>query len=113
MSEHRWVSAEKRSPEDFQKVLIWLRVGNRSPIYGIAYQVEGIWYGEAYGHDREVLAWAPLPEPYEKMEEDATECLYPKLTLNVAAMHPSEDVIQKIIDERIEAHAVREEKIYD
>ena len=63
-------------PEDFQYVLIWYeyyRYGSYNRMYetyGIAYQIQGKWYGvEALGFKAKVLAWQPLPQPYERADK--------------------------------------------
>ncbi len=63
-----WIPVTKALPEDFERVLVWIRWrqgGEMGYIYGFSYQVEGIWYGDAFGASREVVAWMPLPPKYE------------------------------------------------
>lgn len=63
-----WTSVDKALPDEFEKVLVWIRWRNRENVgymYGFSYQVEGIWYGDAFGASREVMAWMPLPPAYE------------------------------------------------
>lgn len=61
-----WIPVTERIPEDFERVLIWWR--NREfdcGGYGFGYQVEDMWYGDAKGVERKVLAWMPLPPKYD------------------------------------------------
>ena len=73
--EQRWIPCSERLPEDYVDVLVWFeyfRYGN----YNCLYQTFGIGdYSEEYGswmvnHESgwrklRVIAWMPLPEPYE------------------------------------------------
>ena len=71
-----WISASERLPEDMQKVLIWFeyyRYGDFNCMYqtyGFGYVCDGKWSpfinGETGWQDYNILAWQPLPEPYEK-----------------------------------------------
>lgn len=64
----KWISVNKSTPEDFERVLAWIKWKNgveEGYIYGFTYCVEGLWYGDAFGASREVVAWMPLPPRYE------------------------------------------------
>lgn len=63
-----WKSVNRETPEDFERVLAWIKWKNGNEegyIYGFTYCVEGLWYGDAFGASREVVAWMPLPPKYE------------------------------------------------
>lgn len=71
-----WIPATERLPEDMQKVLIWFeyyRYGDFNCMYqtyGFGHVCDGKWSpfinGETGWQDYNIIAWQPLPEPYEK-----------------------------------------------
>lgn len=74
--EEEWIPVSERLPEDMQKVLIWFeyhRYGDFNCMYqtyGFGYVCDGKWSpfinGETGWQDYNIIAWQPLPEPYEK-----------------------------------------------
>lgn len=71
-----WISADDELPQDMQRVLIWFeyyRYGDFNCMYqtyGFGYVCDGKWSpfinGETGWQDYRVIAWQPLPEPYQK-----------------------------------------------
>ena len=71
-----WIPVSERLPEDMQRVLIWFeyyRYGDFNCMYqtyGFGYVCDGKWSpfinGETGWQDYRVIAWQPLPKPYEK-----------------------------------------------
>lgn len=62
----KWIPVGECIPKDFERVLIWWSSredGNSG--YGFGYQVDDVWYGDARGTERKVIAWMPLPPKYE------------------------------------------------
>ena len=82
----RWIPCEERLPEDYTDVLVWFeyfRYGD----YNCLYQTYGIGdYIANYGwminhetgwHKLRVIAWMPLPEPYQgEGEQDEIDNCY-------------------------------------
>lgn len=76
----QWVPADDELPEDMQRVLIWFeyyRYGDFNCMYqtyGFGYVCDGKWSpfinGETGWQDYRVIAWQPLPEPYEEGGEN-------------------------------------------
>lgn len=75
-----WVPTSKRLPEEDTNVLCWyeyFRYGN----YNKMYQTYGVgtyfgrfgWAGDITGEQARVIAWMPLPEPYEQQESEVEE----------------------------------------
>jgi len=70
-----WIPVTERLPEDMQKVLIWFeyyRYGDFNCMYqtyGFGYVLDGKWSpfinGKTGWQDYNIIAWMPLPEPYE------------------------------------------------
>ena len=75
-SQGEWIPVSERLPEDMQRVLIWFeyyRYGDFNCMYqtyGFGYVCDGKWSpfinGETGWQDYNIIAWQPLPEPYEK-----------------------------------------------
>ena len=75
-SQGEWIPASERLPDDMQRVLIWFeyyRYGDFNCMYqthGFGYVCDGKWSpfinGETGWQDYNIIAWQPLPEPYEK-----------------------------------------------
>lgn len=74
----QWIPCSERMPENDDDVLCWYEY-HRYGEYNRMYQTHGIghycnvthrWGGEvAEGHRCKVLAWMPLPEPYQEEGE--------------------------------------------
>lgn len=61
-----WIPVTEQIPDDFAKVLVWwVNPNTNESGYGFGYQVDDVWYGDARGTERKVLAWMPLPPKYE------------------------------------------------
>ena len=75
-----WIPVSEKLPDDMQRVLIWFeyyRYGDFNCMYqtyGFGYVCDGKWSpfinGETGWQDAHVIAWQPLPEPYEKGGEE-------------------------------------------
>jgi len=75
-SQGEWIPASEKLPNDMQRVLIWFeyyRYGDFNCMYqtyGFGYVCDGKWSpfinGETGWQDYNIIAWQPLPEPYEK-----------------------------------------------
>lgn len=66
-----WIPVSERGPKEFERVMVWIecKIGNDvTYMHGFSYQVEDIWYGDAFGAKRKVLAWMPLPDRYKEAE---------------------------------------------
>lgn len=74
--EQRWIPCSERLPEDYTDVLAWFEYF-RYDDYNCLYQTHGIgsysteydsWmiYHDTGWHKLRVIAWMPLPEPYEE-----------------------------------------------
>jgi hypothetical protein len=83
MKEYEWISVKDKLPEDGERVLIYADVDNEEDRIAIAYRMLEEWSDDEYiwrawetlGYsadydDEEVIAWMPLPEPYEEGEEE-------------------------------------------
>ena len=66
--EHRWIPVTERLPEDKQRVLVTRKSGT------IGYITWNTWWNEqrSYPIDK-VIAWMPLPTPYEPQESEGKE----------------------------------------
>lgn len=66
----RWIPVDELLPKDGEHVLVWyeyFRYGDYNEMfqtYGIGYQYDGNWGGDAYGTKARCIAWMPLPEPF-------------------------------------------------
>lgn len=76
-----WIPVSERLPEDDDDVLVWFeyyRFGNYNRLYqttGISHTFKGEWSGFVNGqsgwHQLRIIAWQPLPEPYQQEGERA------------------------------------------
>lgn len=74
----RWIPASERLPDTDDKVLCWYEYFHWSqekvlPEYGLGRYLRetSAWFGEvANGKDVRVIAWMPLPKPYEPQESE-------------------------------------------
>ena len=75
--EQSWIPVSERLPQDEQKVLVTTRSGNLIDVdTSIFYHASAFW--EHY-----VIAWMPLPEPYEAQKKECADCKhYGKLSLD-------------------------------
>lgn len=77
----KWISVKDKLPKDEERVLIYADVDNEEDRIAIAYRMLEEWSDDEYiwraretlGHstdydDEIVIAWMPLPEPYEEEE---------------------------------------------
>ena len=75
----KWIPCSERLPENDDYVLCWYeykimngtRVGEMAQTYGIGYYFKRFhnWYGDVNnGVNYRVIAWQPLPAPYQKGE---------------------------------------------
>ena len=74
----KWIPCSERLPKDGENVLIWFeyfRYGNYNRLFqthGISYAWHGEWSGIVNGtsgwQQLRVIAWQPLPAPYQKGE---------------------------------------------
>ena len=77
----KWIPASEKLPDTDDEVLCWYEYYHWSqekvlPEYGIGryFKETSAWFGEvANGKDVRVIAWMPLPEPYEPQESDDKE----------------------------------------
>ena len=75
---NEWIVCPERMPEDLEEVLVWYEYsswddGNPSyQTYGISYTLNGKWSSFVNGScgwkDLKIIAWIPLPKPYEEKE---------------------------------------------
>ena len=77
--EPRWIPVSERLPDTDNEVLCWYEYYHWSeekilPEYGIGQYIDNKWYGEVgVGRDVRVIAWMPLPKPYEPQERSDKE----------------------------------------
>lgn len=72
----KWISVDEKLPDEMKQVLVWFeyyRYGDFNCMYqtyGFCYVCDGKWSyfinGETGWRDARIIAWQPLPEPYEK-----------------------------------------------
>ena len=63
--EQKWIPCSERLPEDDDKVLCMTKTKKGNLNHVVGYHYSGGW---ACGMNRNVIAWMPLPEPYEEGE---------------------------------------------
>ena len=63
--EPKWIPCSERLPEDDDKVLCMTKTKKGNLNHVVGYHYSGGW---ACGMNRNVIAWMPLPEPYEEGE---------------------------------------------
>ena len=76
--EPRWIPVSERLPDTDDEVLCWYEYYHWSqekvlPEYGLGcyFKETKSWFGEvANGHKVRVIAWMPLPKPYEPQESE-------------------------------------------
>lgn len=61
---HRWIPVDEMLPEEGIMVLVSCKSKNGSENINRAYHAGGFWHGS--GSMSGVLAWMPLPEPYQR-----------------------------------------------
>ena len=74
----RWIPVSERLPDTDDEVLCWYEYYHWSqekvlPEYGLGcyFKETKSWFGEvANGHKVRVIAWMPLPKPYEPQESE-------------------------------------------
>ena len=79
--EPRWIPVSERLPDTDDEFLCWYEYyhwsqGKVLPEYGLGryLRVTSSWSGEvASGRDVRVIAWMPLPKPYEPQESEVEE----------------------------------------
>lgn len=71
----KWIPVAERLPEPFLTVLIWYTYFmfeidiTPEQTYGFGFvNLDGNWYIEGGGEQKKVIAWIPLPEPYDPAE---------------------------------------------
>lgn len=76
--EPRWIPVSEKLPDTDDEVLCWYEYYHWSeeeilPEYGIGQYIVNGWYGEVgVGKNVRVIAWMPLPKPYEPQETEDT-----------------------------------------
>lgn len=75
-----WISCSEQLPEDGTDVIVWFeyfRYGEYNRLFqttGISYMYDGKWSGFVNGqsgwNQLSIIAWQPLPEPYNKNGEN-------------------------------------------
>ncbi len=71
LEQTRWIPVSERLPEDNTLVLVTVKVRNRKPkVRSGYYYMDGHFHidnGDSWeSRDKELLAWMPLPKPYEE-----------------------------------------------
>ena len=69
-NQHRWILVEERLPEKDGVYLVTMveeLVGDGNPFVGMEVFEDGTWYAEENDF-HPVIAWMPLPEPYQQEE---------------------------------------------
>lgn len=67
----RWVSCDEQLPETDEMMLVTAQPKKGAPNVNRAYYMDGAWHGS--GSMSNVIAWMPLPDPYEPEEQDANK----------------------------------------
>lgn len=75
-----WINAKERLPEEMKQVLVWFeyhRFGDYNCMYqtyGFCFVCDGKWSsfinGETGWRGARIIAWQPLPEPYDSEVHD-------------------------------------------
>ena len=71
----RWIPVSERLPKDNTLVLVTIKVGNREPkVRSGYYYMDGHFHidnGDSWeSRDKELLAWMPLPTPFEPQKSE-------------------------------------------
>ena len=75
----KWIPVSEKLPEEGKEVLAYyeyFRYGDYNCMqttYGVGYQYDGLWCGDIRGHKLNVIAWQPLPKPYEEKRGNENE----------------------------------------
>lgn len=65
---HEWIPVKEKIPEEEKIVLVTCQTKKGNVFVNRAYYVNGFWHGS--GSMAGVIAWMPLPEPYNTKEEE-------------------------------------------
>lgn len=62
-SEQQWIPCSERLPETDEMMLVTAQPKKGAPNVNRAYYMDGAWHGS--GSMSNVIAWMPLPDPFE------------------------------------------------